>query len=151
MPEVVIADTSCFIFLTNIGALNLLQNVYGSVTTTAEVADEYALPLPDWVYIKFPANKVIQQVLELQIDKGESSTIALALEIPGCTVILDDYKARQVAEKLNLKITGTVGLLVKAKLTGIIPSIRPFLSKIRQSNFRLSNKIEEEALRLAGE
>jgi predicted nucleic acid-binding protein len=45
--------------------------------------------------------------LELQIDKGESSAIALALEIPGSTVILDDFKARKIAIKLGIQVTGT--------------------------------------------
>ncbi len=80
-------------------------------------------------------DKSKQQLLELQIDKGESSAIALALETPGCTVILDDNKARKIATQLGLTFTGTIGLIVKAKLKGIIPSIRPILEKIKQTDF----------------
>ena len=87
----------------------------------------------------------------MQVDKGEASAIALALEIPGSTVILDDYKARKIAEQLNLNITGTLGVIVKAKLLGLIPSIKPFLSKIKKTNFRLSKEIEILALKEAGE
>jgi hypothetical protein len=64
----------------------------------------------------------------MQIDKGEASAIAVALESPGCTLILDDYKARKIAEKLVIDITGTIGVIIKAKLTGIIPFIQPLLS-----------------------
>jgi len=53
--------------------------------------------------------------LELQLDKGEASAIALALEIQDSTLILDDFKARKVAEKLGLKITGTLGLMILPK------------------------------------
>lgn len=68
-----------------------------------------------------------QQLLEFQIDKGEASAIALALEIGADLVILDDYKARIVAEKMGLQITGTLGAIIKAKKNGIIESIRPAL------------------------
>ncbi len=87
----------------------------------------------------------------MQIDKGESSAIALALEIPNSLLILDDYKARKIAEKLNLHFTGTIGVIIKAKLKGIIPSIKPFLDKIKQTDFRLSIEIELQALKEANE
>jgi predicted nucleic acid-binding protein len=78
----------------------------------------------------------------MQIDKGESSAIALALETPNCTIILDDYKARKTADQLGLHITGTIGVIVKAKLNGVITSIKPILSKIRTTDFRLSSELE---------
>jgi predicted nucleic acid-binding protein len=67
----------------------------------------------------------------MQIDSGESSAIALALETPGSTIILDDYKARKIADQLGLMFTGTIGVIIKAKLSGIIPSIKPFLEKMK--------------------
>ncbi len=87
----------------------------------------------------------------MQIDKGEASAIALALEITDSILIIDDYKARRVAEKLGLTITGTIGVIVKAKLQGIIPSIKPYLDKIKATNFRLTVDIESRALKEAGE
>ena len=151
MPDTIISDTSCFIVLSNIGELDLLQKTYGEITTTMEVATEYGQPLPDWIRIKGAADKNLQQVLELQIDKGESSAIALAIETPGCIIILDDYKARKVAEKLGLEVTGTIGVIIKAKLKGILSSIKPYLNKINQTDFHLSEDIEREALKQAGE
>ena len=87
-----------------------------------------------------------QQLLELQIDKGESSAIALALESDNCTIILDDYKARKIASQLGITFTGTIGIVIKAKLNGIIPSIKPILKKIKQTNFRISTELEMIAL-----
>lgn len=107
--------------------------------------------IPGWLQIKSPADRTQQNILELQIDKGEASAITLALEFPGCTVILDDYKARKTAEKLKLNVTGTIGFLIKANRNGIITSIRPILDKISQANFRLSEDLVHEALYLAGE
>lgn len=96
-------------------------------------------------------DKPKQLLLELQIDKGESSAIALALEIPESTLILDDFKARKIADKLGLTYTGTLGVIIKAKLKGIVPSIRPIINKMKQTDFRLSDEIELHALRQAKE
>ncbi len=151
MPKTIISDTSCFIILTNIGELDLLQKTYGEVITTIEVATEYGQTLPDWVVIKAATNKYTRQILELQIDKGEASAIALALENPESTIILDDYKARKVAEQLGLDITGTIGVIIKAKLRGIIQSIKPYLEKMSKTDFRISDELKILALKEAGE
>ena len=149
--KVIIADTTCFIILTNIGELDLLQKVYGQIITTIDIATEYGEALPQWVETKIVSDKYRQQLLEMQIDKGEASAIALALETPECTVILDDYKARKIAERLGVNITGTIGVIIRAKLEGIIPFIKPLLEKIKQTDFRLSKDIELEALKEAQE
>jgi len=107
MPKAIISDTSCFIILTNIGELALLRRVYGQIVTTPEIAAEFGELLPEWVEIAEVKDKYRQTILELQIDRGESSAIALALETPNSTVILDDYKARKIAERLGITLTGT--------------------------------------------
>jgi predicted nucleic acid-binding protein len=151
MHKTIISDTSCFIILTNIDELDLLHEVYGQVVTTPDILQEYGDTLPEWVEIISVTDKCRQRLLEMQIDKGESSAIALALEVLNCTVILDDYKARKIAEQLNLTYTGTIGVIIKAKQKGIIPSIKPLLNKIKQTNFRLSVEIELQALKEANE
>lgn len=150
-PKIKISDTSCFMVLKNIGELELLYKVYGQITTTIDIATEFGETLPDWIEIQHVGDKYRQQLLEMQIDRGEASAIALALETPECTVILDDYKARKVADRLGIKITGTIGVIVKAKTKGIIPSIKPLLEKIKQTDFRLSPAIEFLALTEAQE
>jgi predicted nucleic acid-binding protein len=151
MHRTIIADTSCFIVLTNIGELHLLHAVYGQVFTTTEIASEFGEPLPDWVTVEAVHDKYRQKILELQIDKGEASAIALALEIPESTLIIDDYKARKLAQRLGVHFTGTLGVIIKAKLLGKISSIRPLLLKIRQTDFRVTEEVEQQALLQAGE
>lgn len=109
------------------------------------------ITLPEWIEVVSVADKSKQQLLELQIDKGESSAIALALETPGSTIILDDNKARKIADQLGLTFTGTIGIVVKAKLQGLIPSIKPIIAKVKQTDFRLSAEIEHQALKQANE
>jgi len=151
MPSAVISDTSCFIILSKISELDLLHKVYEDIFTTPEVATEYGETLPEWVKIISVKDKYRQQLLEMQLGKGESSAMALSLEIPDSILILDDYKARKTAEMLNLKFIGTIGLIIKAKLTGAVPSVKPLLHKIRQTNFRLSADMEQYAIKEAGE
>jgi predicted nucleic acid-binding protein len=151
MHKTIISDTSCLIILTNIGEIELLHKVYGQIVTTIDIATEYGETLPEWVEIASVVDKSKQILLEMQIDKGESSAIALALETPDCTVILDDYKARKIAQKLGLAFTGTIGVIIKAKLIGTIPSIKPLIEKIKETDFRLSSEVELQALKEAKE
>ena len=151
MPDIVIADVSCFIILSNINELGILNKLYRNIITTPDIAKEFGESLPDWVIVKSPADQQKQLILELQIDKGEASAIALALELPGSLIILDDLAARTLAKYLDIKITGTIGVIIKAKLNGVIPSIKPVLDKIKKTNFRLSAALEIIALKAAEE
>jgi predicted nucleic acid-binding protein len=151
MPKTIIADTSCFIILSKINELNLLQQLYSEIYTTVEIEIEFGQKLPNWVVISSPKDKSKQNILETQIDKGEASAITLALEMKESLIIIDDNKARKIAAKPNIKYTGTIGVIIKAKLTGIIPSIIPILNKIKKTDFRLPADIEIKALELAGE
>lgn len=151
MHKTIIFDTSCFIVLSKIGELDLLNKVYGQIVTTTEIADEFGELLPDWVLVVPVIDKYRQKLLELQIDKGESSATALALETPDSTIIIDDIKARKIADQLGLTYTGTVGVIIKAKLKGIIPSIKPLFEKIKQTDFRLTVALELQALKEAKE
>jgi predicted nucleic acid-binding protein len=149
--NVVIADTSCFILLDKIDELTLLQKLFGSITTTFEIANEFGKQLPEWVFVKAISDIHYQALLELDIDKGEASAITLAVESEPALLIIDDLKARKLAEKLNLNYTGTLGVFLKAKEQGLLLKIRPILDKIQLTNFRLSNKVFNEILLIAGE
>ncbi len=84
MPErVIIADSSCLIALSNIGELQLLRQVYEQVTMTPEIESEFGEPLPDWITVEEVTDKKKISILELELDRGESSAIALAIESIG--------------------------------------------------------------------
>lgn len=90
MPKVIISDTSCLIILTKIGELDLLRQLYQTVIITPEIQLEYGKQLPDWIKVQQAKDHYKQQLLEMQIDIGEASAIALALETSGNIIILDD-------------------------------------------------------------
>lgn len=147
--EIVIADTSCFILLDKIGELELLKTLFGHVVTTTIIADEFGFTLPEWVQIR-QVNDVHFQSL-LDVDPGEASAIALAMESEPSLLVIDDGKGRKVAQRLNLNITGSLGIFLRAKRSGVIPSIKPILEKIQQTNFRYSAAVLQEITSLAGE
>ena len=137
MQKVIISDTSCLILLDKIGELELLNKLFGTIITTNEVAKEFGQTLPYWVEIKEPSNKNFQSIIEASVDKGEASAIALAIELNNCLLIIDDLKGRKFANKIGITIIGTIGVIVDAKLTGHIISVKPILDKIKLTNFRI--------------
>jgi predicted nucleic acid-binding protein len=151
MPKTVIGDTSCFIVLEKINELSLLNKIYREVITTPEIATEFNKPLPDWISIIETKNKLVQRELESKIDVGEASAIALGLEIPNCSIILDDLKARKIAASLKLDFTGTLGVIVKAKQLNLIDSVKPIIRKLREAGLRFSEEIEKDILNQAKE
>jgi len=65
--------------------------------------------------------------------------------------LLDDLKARRLAGKLNLKFTGTLGVFHKAKQLGIVDKIKPLIDKLLITNFRISENIVSEFLKINNE
>ncbi len=151
MPSAVLSDTSCLILLEKIGELDVLHGLFGTVITTPEVAAEFGLPLPAWVQAKPVINRKYQAIIEASVDRGEASAIALAVEYDDCLLIIDDLKGRRFAQQIGLAITGTFGVLLEAKRAGVVLLIKPILEKIKQTNFRLSPKLEELVLAQAQE
>jgi predicted nucleic acid-binding protein len=99
--SIVIADTSCFILLDKINELDILQKVFGTVTTTFEISKEFNKPMPSWVNIRSADNHRFAELLKMELDDGEASAIALALENDHSLLILDDLKARKLVSKLT--------------------------------------------------
>lgn len=151
MPKTIISDTSCIILLDKIGELEILNKLFGTIITTPEVAKEFGQQLPFWFEIQQPKDKNYQSIIEASVDNGEASAIALAIELDDCLLIIDDLRGRKFAIELGLTIIGTIGVIVDAKLAGIVPSVRPILLKIRTTNFRITERLELLILNKAGE
>lgn len=83
------------------------------------------------------------RILSVLLDKGEASAISLAFEFEKVLLILDDLKGRKEAVRLGFRITGTLGVLVRARSMGIIPELRPHIEKLLASGFRISAQVLE--------
>jgi predicted nucleic acid-binding protein len=151
MHKTIISDTSCLILLDKIGELEILNKLFGNIITTSAVAAEFGQQLPSWFEIKDPSDKNYQTIIEASVDKGEASAIALAIELEDCLLIIDDLKGRKFAHQLGLTIIGTIGVIVDAKLVGIINSVKPILAKIKSTDFRISEQLEALILKRADE
>jgi uncharacterized protein len=73
------------------------------------------------------------------------------LQVPNAVVILDERLARLHAEALKLSFTGTLGILLRAKVEGRIARLEPVLAYLDRLGFRLSAKTRAAVLKLAGE
>src|SRR5580658_6326648 len=118
----VIADSSPFILLSNIGHINVLPALFQSVTIPPEVAAEVAKPKrpqalqefmankPAWLVIKSPA--VIENIPLL--DAGERAAISLATELGADLLLIDEVRGRRAAAERKITFTGTIGVLERA-------------------------------------
>jgi predicted nucleic acid-binding protein len=127
--------------------LFILKELYDSIIITKEVSEEFGKAVPEWIEVRKVKDKKYLKLMENFVDLGEASTIALALEIEDNVVILDDLKARKLAKKLNMKMTGTLGVIINAKKRNIISSTKEVLDKLKNTGFRISKELENELLK----
>ena len=98
-----------------------------------------------------PAPVIIHPLLQTQIDRGEAAVIQTALDEAHDTVILDDRKARRIATALGLTVTGTLGILVQAKIAGHLLSVRNAIVVLEQRGMWIAPNLVAKAISLAGE
>ena len=160
---IVVSDASPLMNMAIIGQLEILAELYGEVVIPQAVYDELVLKgqgmpgsqqirsLP-WLTVRQVRNDSLVIALRLQLDKGESEAIALAIELGADLLLIDERKARAVAHQFNLEFTGLLGLLIEAKEKGYITAVEPLLRSLRdKAGFWISDPLYEYVLRTAGE
>lgn len=156
MPKVV-SNSSPIIHLAKIGKLELLKEYFQTITVPEAVYRECVLEgkvreeveiikNADWIKVMQVESKKIVRLLQSLLDDGESEAIALSLEIGADLILLDDSDAREKARLYGLKITGTIGILLQAKIERKIDSLKETLDRLKESGFWLSNKLETRLL-----
>ncbi|MBD2111312.1 MULTISPECIES: DUF3368 domain-containing protein [Cyanophyceae] len=157
----VIADTSVMQYLFQTNHLFLLPSLYDNVVLPDAVRDELetgqtlgiSLPKPgDFEWIQLVC--IDEQSLVPQIPglgRGEREVLSLAVNRPGSVALLDDGLARQYAKRLKIGVTGTLGVLLKAKQYGLIVEVGSVLKALNQLGFRVSEETRLGVLRLAAE
>lgn len=139
MPNrVIISDTTILIAFEKINSIELLEMLYEEIVVTPEVKEEFGESLPNWIKVQEVSDNDKMRLLELELDLGESSAIALALEHPKSLLIIDEKKGRKIAKAMGIDVTGTLGILVKAKKKGVLEKVKPVLDKLESVNFRIS-------------
>ena len=161
MPEVVISNTSPLQYLYQLGHLELLPRFYQHIQIPPAVilelsaGHELGVSLPDpvtidWLHERSPTGDVTFS-LATTLGLGEQAVLSLALEVSDAMVLMDDGRARRVGQRLGIRMTGTVGVLVRATREGILSQLSPVLDQLAELGFRLSGEARTIALRAVGE
>jgi hypothetical protein len=161
VPEEVISDTTPMQYLHQVGCLDLLPKLYGSITLPEGVAAEIAtghgkgVSLPvldrlDWVRIRMAPHLGILP-LATDLGQGEREVFSLAVGRTGVLALLDDGLARHFAKHLGISFTGTLGVLLKAKAVGHLEAVRPILDQLQALGFWLDPATRSTVLRIADE
>jgi len=85
------------------------------------------------------------------VGAGERSVISWAVTDPNFVAVLDDYGARIAAQRLGVRLVGTVGVVLKLKKAGKIGEVKSHLLEIRRVGGCIGHQLFREALRLANE
>lgn len=160
MPDV-ICDTSPIQYLHQLGLLHVLPALAESVVLPPAVLEELSVGreagvnLPDmdnldWIRTRVPKGRSALPLIN-DLGPGETEVLMLGIESRDCVVVLDDNLARRVAETLNLQLTGTLGLLLDAKKSGMITALKPILDQLDALRFYLSQDTRAAVLKMAGE
>ena len=86
-----------------------------------------------------------------KLHEGEVEVMLLAQEIGADTVIIDDGAARRTAEYLGLPLTGTLGVMIKAKQRGLLEAVMPVVQQMEQNGIFFSRELKERIRKLSNE
>ena len=166
---IAVCNSTPLIHLAIIGHLSLLPRLFNRVYCTEQVFEETAIRGADRADAQSVRAAVLQGWLEVMsvperfrslyillcmgLDAGEASTIALALEMKPDALLIDERSARIKAQSLDFGniLTGTVGVLARAKKKGFVPELKPLMDALLESNFRIGEELYRKVLEDAGE
>ena len=162
---IIVNDTAALSSLAIAGQLSLLQKLYTTAIIPQAIADELvnpsleevsvgAIPTLGWIEIRQASNSTMVKTLQDQqnLDPGDAEAIILALELGADRLLMDERLSRQAAIRLGLPITGILGVLVAAKMEGLIVAVKPVMDElISQAGFWVSGQLYDEVLQAVRE
>jgi len=161
MHNIVINTGPILALVAGFGNLDILRKLYGSVYITNEVAHEILIggnnrfavkEFEDADFlIKNQSNIKISPMLRNTLDIGEASVIQFALDNKIELVCIDESAGRRVARLNELKLTGSIGILLKAKSEGHVDIIKPIINKMIEHGIYISESVITCALQQANE
>ena len=155
---IVVSDTTPLRHLIAIGKVDLLRKVYGAVVVPEAVWSELqaeATPAsvkawlqsaPDWLHVRRPRGPAPGDISLDNLDDGEREAIRLAVELKANFLLMDEADGRSLALGLGLPVTGTLGLLERADILGLLPDLAATLAHLEASGFYLSARLREAVL-----
>lgn len=156
----VIVNNTPLVALWVLGRLDLLRELYDEVLIRQGVYEEFvateravrqaALENAPWIRPVSLANPQRPRVY-IGLDLGEAEVLALAEERAARLVIIDELRGRRYAQRLEMPLTGTLGLLLLAKERGLVADLAPLLVELQEAGLYLGASLIDRVLRLAGE
>jgi len=157
----VIVNTSPIITLSLVDRLDILRDIYETVLIPPTVRKEALrggsratgvaeLRNATWIHTVALHDPGRADLLS-DMDRGEAEVLALAQESTARLVIVDERLARRHARRLGIPLTGSLGVLLRAKTMGLIEEVRPLIERVQRGGIRLGSLLVEEVLRMAGE
>ncbi len=160
MPDA-ITNTSPLVYLYRIGAVEWLPKLFGEIWVPGAVVRELHEGIRRGYDVVNPAEHVWLQIrdaaaipsewLALDLGPGEIAAMALALENPTRIVLLDDLRAREIAQAAGLQVWGTLRIMLEAKSQGLTERIEPLVNRLAETGMWISDDIRKRILTLAGE
>ena len=158
---IVINTSPLIAIVAAMGGFNVLQSLYTNVIVPFEVSQEILIGGTTGLGVtEFQADFWLQKqtvpvnispILLNSLDIGEASVIQLALNKNISTVCIDEAVGRRIARLSGLAVTGSIGILLRAKKEGYPLSIKTAIEKMLNHNIRLSQRVIDFALKEAGE
>jgi hypothetical protein len=158
--KLVVSDSGPLIALARIDRLALLPElmesivvppaVFAEVTADRDLPGAQAVLAAPWIRV-VPVLQPSAVDLNIVLGEGESQAIQLAASTPGALLLVDDGRARLVAERLGLRLTGTMGVLIRARRAGLITALRPEVEGLRRHGIHIAPALVEAVLRQMGE
>ena len=89
---------------------------------------------------------------QAKLHDGEVEVMILAQELPPADLVsLDDNAAKKTAKFLGLKVTGSLGVILKAKKNNYIPSVTDVMNQLITNGFYISPDVYNFVKNQAGE
>ena len=155
----IVADSSALVALALFGGLELLDRLFEDVRVPQAVYDEVvvegkAAAQVLQIYLQgkvvpVPLGQVV--ITGAGLGRGEIEAMALYKSARADCLLIDDNRARKVARLNQINITGSQGILLLAKHHGLIAQVRPYLKRLQSTDIRISERLIERTLALAGE
>lgn len=160
--EIVINTGPIIALVAATDSLDWLALLYRKVWLPHEVAEELLAggvlsPEPSWVraagdvFQPQPPLPDLPSFLMRELDRGEASVIQTAIKKHVSTVAIDEKTGRRVARLHGLKVTGSLGILVRARKAGLVESLDECIRQMRSKGIWLSESLTREALFEVGE
>jgi predicted nucleic acid-binding protein len=155
----IIADSSALIALAVCDALDVILQVYDDLKIPEAVYRE--IVAPEKPYSDALGAFLTERVVKVDVSRwvvtagglgrGEIEAMALYKQLSADALLIDDHRARVIAEHNQIECIGALGLLLIAKRRGKISTLTPYVHKLRQSSIFYGDELLDKVLELAGE